>query len=127
MTDDCLILKGMVFWANHGGLPEEEVLGQKFEVDLEVCYDMAAACVSDDLAKSFNYKHVYEIVAKAVTATRFNLLQALAEHIARQLIAARPDVRVTVTVKKPGSPVGGIFDYAAVRLIRTAETLTIAR
>lgn len=119
MTDDCLILKGMLFWANHGGLAEEEVLGQKFEVDLEVRYDMSAACASDDLAKSFNYKHVYEIVAEAVTGTRFNLLQALGEHIATQLIAVRPDSQVTVTVKKPSSPVGGVFDYAAVRLTRT--------
>ena len=49
MPQDILRLRNMRFFAYHGLFPEENVLGQHFEVDLDLYGDFAAATRSDDV------------------------------------------------------------------------------
>ncbi|MGI6332090.1 MAG: dihydroneopterin aldolase [Zhaonellaceae bacterium] len=114
-----LELKGMTFWANHGGLQEEQKLGQKFIVDLEFTYNMEKASQTDELSTAFSYIKVYEIVKRVVTEERYNLLQRLCYRVAEELFKVEPDSKAVVRIKKPASPIGGIIDYAAIKLTLT--------
>jgi len=113
-----LLIKGMQFWAKHGHFAEENVLGQRFVVDVEVQVDMHAMCETDDLSTGLSYVTVYEITKKVVTGEQHKLLQRIAQRIADEIIKAYPIEAVRVTVKKPSVAIGGIVDYTGCSIIR---------
>src|SRR5439155_16877726 len=49
MTEDRILLDGMVFYGYHGTLPAERELGQRFVVDVALHCDLRAAGLADDL------------------------------------------------------------------------------
>ena len=57
---DIITLKGLAFYAFHGVLVEENKLGQKFIVDLQMFLDLSSAGDNDDLNQTVNYAEVYD-------------------------------------------------------------------
>lgn len=118
MTDK-IILAGLEFFGYHGAIEEEQSLGQRFEVDLELYTDLAQAGQSDELAHSVSYAEVFEVVNEIVIGPPYKLIEALAENISSAVLATFPRVQgLKVVVKKPGAPIKGKFKYMAVELIR---------
>mgnify|MGYP001361005913 CR=1 FL=1 len=116
---DRITIAGMAFYAYHGLHPEEARLGQRFDVDLTVAVDLAPAGRSDDYADTVGYDGLHATVQAVVTGTRLNLIEAVADRIARAVLADFPTVRdVEVTVRKPGAPVPGVFDHVSVTVCR---------
>lgn len=119
MNKDKIIMSNMAFFGRHGVLKEENVLGQKFFVDMILYVDTKAAGQSDDIKASVHYGEVYEVVKDIVENKQFKLLEALSEHIAQSVLSKFDLVEgLNVTVKKPEAPVPGIFDYFAVSIER---------
>ncbi|MCC7491336.1 MAG: dihydroneopterin aldolase [Fimbriimonadaceae bacterium] len=116
---DHIRLLGMQFYAHHGVAPEERELGQRFEIDVDLERDLRAAGESDYLHATVNYATVYEQVAAAMTPPCL-LLEALAERIAGALLATSELRAVTVRVRKPGVPIGGLLACAEVEIRREA-------
>ena len=117
---DILRVLNMTFFAYHGLLPEEARLGQRFEVDVELGLSLAAAGSADDPALTVDYSRVYELVDAVVTGgTRFGLVEAVAEAVARAIGDAFERVdSVLVRVRKPNPPVAGHFDGLEVEIER---------
>jgi dihydroneopterin aldolase len=121
MTDR-IVLAGMAFQARHGVNDWEKVEPQRFEVDVELLLDVRPAGVDDDLAKTVDYRRVYEIARDAVESQTFDLIEALAETIARDVLAGHGQVgEVVVRVRKPDVQLGGPLDYAGVEVRRARE------
>jgi dihydroneopterin aldolase len=121
MTDR-IVLAGMAFEAQHGVNDWEKVEPQRFEVDVELLLDVRPAGVDDDLAKTVDYRRVYEITRDAVESQTFDLIEALAETIARGVLAEHDQVgEVVVRVRKPDVRLGGPLDYAGVEVRRGRE------
>ena len=59
---DRVLLSGLLFHANHGVLPAERDLGQKFRVDVTLDVDTRDAGCTDDLTRTVDYAAVYECV-----------------------------------------------------------------
>lgn len=118
MGKDKIILAGMQFFGQHGVFAEEKAMGQKFIVDVELGLDLRKAGASDDIAHTPNYADIYAIVKNITTQRTFNLIEALAEAIAQELLAAYRVNRVTVRVRKPHAPISGIFDYMGCEVVR---------
>ena len=104
MTADRMLLYGMVFYGYHGVSPEEQRLGQRFVVDVELEADLSKSGDSDDLADTIDYGKVYETVAPIVQGAPYRLLEALATAIANKVLQTFPVNGVLVRVKKPGVP-----------------------
>jgi len=121
MPSDAIRLRNMRFYAYHGLYPEENRLGQRFEVDLELVSDLRRAGCDDDIDQSINYADVYEHVAAVVTQQRFKLVEAVAEHIAERVGTAYAPLTLTVRVRKPHPPVPGDFDGIEVEITRHYE------
>jgi len=103
-----IVLKGLEFYGRHGARPEEESLGARYVVDVEM--SVAFEGRGDDLEATVDYAAVYARVAEAVENRRFYLIEALAEHIAGALIEAFPRLEaVLVRVHKPHAPIPGVF------------------
>jgi len=116
---DKIILEGLEFYAYHGVLRQEKELGQRFIIDLNLELDLKKAGETDRAEDTVSYQKVFESVQEIVTSQKFNLLEALAEAVAREVLTQYPLVcRVEVTVKKPQAPVAGSFKYMAVQIAR---------
>ncbi len=118
MTDR-IVLSGMAFQARHGVNDWEKTEVQRFEVDVELVLDLEPAGSSDDLARTVDYRGAYEAVKRVVESTTFDLIEALAEAIAAELLAATPRAgEIVVRVRKPEVRLGGPLDYAGVEITR---------
>ncbi len=115
---DCIHLNNMVFYGYHGVLDSEKELGQRFIVDLRLYLDLAPAGQSDDLKHTVNYAEVYSTIKAVVENRRYQLIEALAEALAQQVLAQFPVEKVAVALRKPGAPIAGIFDYVEVAIVR---------
>ena len=118
MTDHIRVHR-LAIYARHGGLPEEAAIGQRFFISLDAAVDTRAAGASDDLTKSVSYADMADVVVTIATTRRFKLLEALAEAIATDILAAFPLVEaITVRVDKPSAPVPQVLDNVSVEITR---------
>ncbi|MGE5508100.1 MAG: dihydroneopterin aldolase [Chitinophagales bacterium] len=115
---DRISLRGMAFHGFTGVYPEERERGQRFEVDLDLFLDLAAAASRDDLAATIDYGAVFRRVGEVVEGGRFQLIEALAGAIARAVFAGFPVDELTVRVRKPAAPLPGEFETVEVELHR---------
>ena len=67
---------------------EERADSQVIEVDVELELDLRPAGASDDLAQTVNYSRVFELCRRSVEEHSFQLLEAIGEAIARDVLAA---------------------------------------
>jgi dihydroneopterin aldolase len=119
---DHVVLSGMAFQARHGVHDWEKVEAQRFEVDVELSLDTRPAGVDDDLAKTVDYGAVYDLVRDVVESRTFNLIEALAETIAREVLRANDGVQeVIVRVRKPEVRLGGPLAHAGVEIRRARQ------
>ena len=121
MTDR-IVLAGMAFQARHGVLEREKAEAQRFEVDVELVLDTQAAGLDDDLARTVDYRAVYADIRRIVESTTFDLIEALAEAIATEVLAEQALVdEVVVRVRKPEVRLGGPLAYAGVEIRRARK------
>jgi dihydroneopterin aldolase len=107
-------IEEMEFYAFHGHFREEQIVGNKFLVDLTIETDMTKAMESDNLKDAVNYQRVYEIVKR-----RMGIKSHLLEHIAGQIIDAlyaemEGIKKITVKVSKMNPPMGGRIESVSV-------------
>jgi dihydroneopterin aldolase len=121
MTDR-IVLAGMAFQARHGVNAWEKVEAQRFEVDVELEVDVRPAGIADDLAKTVDYRAVYAATGEIVEGTTFDLIEALAEAIAKRLLADQALVdAVVVRVRKPDVRLDGPLAYSGVEIRRVRD------
>ncbi len=114
---DIITLHNAVFYAYHGALTDEQTLGGKFEVDVELHCDLTAAKETDDLKRTVNYEQVYVLMKKIVTEKKYYLIEALAHSIGQGILQGFPLVeRANVRVRKPGAPIHGVVDTIEVQI-----------
>ncbi|MEA2674542.1 MAG: 7,8-dihydroneopterin aldolase/epimerase/oxygenase [Chloroflexota bacterium] len=118
MTDR-IVLAGMIFQARHGVLDWEKTTAQRFEVDVELVLDVQPAGLDDDLTRTVDYRNVYRVVRQIVESTTYNLVEALAEAIAHEILAEQALVdEVVIRVRKPEVRLDGPLDYTGVEIRR---------
>ena len=108
----------MMFQGRHGYYEHEQVRPQPFGVDVELVLNLQPAGVDDDLSLTVDYARVYAVVRQIVESTTFRLLEALAEAIAHEILAAFTVSEVGVRVRKPRVELGGAIDHAGVEIWR---------
>ena len=102
VSEDRILLEGMVFHGRHGTLPAERELGQPFVVDIELRLDLQPAGLSDDLTRTVDYSEVHRQAKEIVEGTPVNLTETLAERIAGTVLEDYSTVEaVRVKVIKP--------------------------
>lgn len=106
MMSDVIRLTGLRFDGIHGVHEHERLKAQPFLVDVALWLDTSTAGRSDDLADTVDYSAVVRDVADVITGPARNLIETLAEDIARRLLARYAFGRIDVTVHKPAAEVG---------------------
>lgn len=121
---DVIHLRGLEFYAYHGALPEEQVLGQKFLIDMDLFFNMRKAGHSDDVEDTIHYGEVYQTIETCVTKEKFLLIERLAEEIAGRVLKQFACLSVRVEVHKPQAPIPGVFRDVSVEIWREAGAQT---
>lgn len=111
-----ILLENMEFYAYHGCFREEQVIGNRFLVDLEVDVDTTGAEVSDRLQDTLNYQALYEEIKQAM-AIKSHLLEHIARRILDTLSVKFPQVkRAKLKISKMNPPMGGKMRCVSVEL-----------
>lgn len=100
---DRVRIEGLRLWCVVGVNPWERVAEQEVEVDVTLHTDLRVAAGSDDIGDAVDYGTVAEAIAGHVAASRFHLLEALAEGVAEVCLEDSRVSRVDVRIRKPGA------------------------
>ncbi len=110
-------IQNAVFYAYHGVLSDEQNLGGKFEVDVELFCDLSRGAKTDNLKETVDYERVYDCVRSVVVGHKFFLLERLGTEIASGILRQFSKVdRVVIRVRKPGAAVKGVIDHVEVEI-----------
>lgn len=115
---DRIEITGLRALGHHGVSEPERSDGQTFLVDIRLELDLSRAAATDDLAATVDYGSLATRLADEVAATRFDLIESLASHLADLVLAATPARAVSVRVAKPDAPLAVAVDRVAVMLRR---------
>jgi dihydroneopterin aldolase len=111
-------MKNCAFFATHGVLDEEETLGQRFYVDVELEVEPDHPLEEDSIAGTVDYGVAFSVIEKIVTGKRRFLIEALALEVANALAERFPQIRrAGITVRKPNAPVRGVLDHVEVSVV----------
>lgn len=118
---DCIALEELEFFSYHGYYPEENKIGNRYNIDIYVYADVSNAAKTDRLSGTVNYEKIFRI-AKKNTEESVKLLEHLAYKIIGDLFISFPEVqKVKVNVCKFNPPIGGVCKWAKVSLERLRE------
>ena len=116
ITSSHIILQEMRFYAYHGVLPQERVVGGDYTVSVEVDVDVTSAIEHDVVDVTLNYAELYEVVQHEML-TPSDLLEHLAGRIGKAIMTAFPQVKaVDLIVMKDNPPMGADCKGAGIKL-----------
>jgi dihydroneopterin aldolase len=118
---DYIELNNMTFYAFHGVLEQERIVGNTFRVDLKLYLNLSEAIRSDNLDDTLNYATVFDLVKKEMT-TPSRLIEHVAGRILQRIGRAFPSVKkAEIRLAKTNPPVAGQVEEAAVGITMNYE------
>ncbi len=100
-------LNGAEFFAYHGFYPEEQLLGTRFMVDIEVYFTNENTLNTDRINDTVNYEELYIIAEKEMKHTR-KLIETVAQAIIDKIIVRFTFIKgASVSIKKAYPALGG--------------------
>jgi len=111
-------IENMEFYAYHGCFKEEQIVGNRFLVDLTIETDMNIPSKTDNINDALNYQSAYELV-KQEMQKKSHLLEHIAGRILDVLYAKFNSIKkATVKVSKMNPPMGGKMERVSVTMSR---------
>ncbi|QQL50817.1 dihydroneopterin aldolase [Mucilaginibacter ginkgonis] len=109
-------LHGAEFFARHGYYAEEQQLGNRFMLDIEVGFEIDGAFTEDKLSNTLNYERLHEIAEEEMKITR-KLLETVAQAIVDRIKSEFNFAKtILVRVKKLTPPLKGKVKYSSVTI-----------
>jgi dihydroneopterin aldolase len=112
-----LFLSGIRAAGRHGANPGEKDHPQEFVVDLDVEVSVPA----DDIERTADYRRLSAIARRTVEAESFDLLESLADAVARAVCAADHVRAATAVVHKPAAAASIGIDGVAAAATASAD------
>jgi dihydroneopterin aldolase len=114
-----IMIEEMEFYAFHGHYQEEQIVGNRFLVDLEMDADLTAAAASDSLNDAVNYQQAYQIIKNEMRRTKSNLLENIGKRILDALYAEMEGIeKATIRIRKLNPPMGGPIKSVGIKMSR---------
>jgi len=117
-------IKNAAFYAYHGAFSEEQSIGGKFSVDVELYTNFSKAAETDNLKYTIDYDKVYHLIKDLVIKKKYYLIETLATDITNTLLLNFPEVeKVNTKVRKNSVPLGGLIDYTEVEVEKSRDEI----
>ena len=105
-TDMYIRMEGMKFYAFHGVMPQENVVGSYFYIDLKLKIDFTPAAETDELEGTVSYADIYTTV-KEEMETPSKLLEHVCQRIAQRIFTDFPTIEaIDIRLNKENPPMG---------------------
>ena len=121
---DSIQVTGIRCYGYTGYLPEEQVLGQWFEVDLTLWLDLAPAAKSDDITDTFDYREAIFLVKDIIKNSKFALVEKLVDAIANKILSLDKIHQVQVKLSKPGAPIPDFGGRITLDITRSLDNVS---
>ena len=123
--DTSIIINKARFHAYHGVMPQEQTVGNDYEVSIQIGHDFTHAMQTDDLSHTISYADVYQIISQEMQ-TPSKLIEHLAGRICKKLFDTYPNItKIDLNIIKKNPPMGADCEGAGVRVIMTNEQKTM--
>jgi len=111
-------IEGMEFYAWHGHYAEEQIVGNRFIVDVVLVTDCEKAAESDNLDDALDYQALYQAVKEEM-----QIKSHLLEHVAGRILNRLHNefdqiVHAKVKISKLNPPMGGQIEKVSITLER---------
>jgi ribonuclease HI len=113
-----IYLKGIRAYGYIGYLPEENVLGQWFEVDATLWVDFESATHNDQIEDTVNYISCIRKIETLIQTQKFKLIERLVGAIADSLLEDEKITQVEVKIIKH-PPIPNFLGSVAVEIVRS--------
>jgi dihydroneopterin aldolase len=121
---DSIHLTGIRCYGYTGYLPEEQVLGQWFEVDVKLWLDISTAAQTDAITDTLDYRCVISLIQNLVKTSKFILLERLVGTIADSILQQSDRItQVQVIVSKPAAPIPDFGGKISIELTRSQQCI----
>jgi 7,8-dihydroneopterin aldolase/epimerase/oxygenase len=117
---DTIQLTGIRAYGYTGLFPEEQSLGQWFEVDLTLWVDITKAGKSDRIEDTYDYRSDVKSIQELIQTTRFYLLEKLTETIAQVILTSGKIRQVRVRLTKLSPPIPDFSGKVSIEITRMA-------
>lgn len=118
--DDIIRIRNLETFGNHGLIPEENVLGQKFFISADVYTSTRQAGKKDNLKQSIHYGEVCREIDSFIRQNTFKLIEKVAENLAEHLLLTHPLMTgIKLEIKKPWAPIGLPLDFVSIEITRS--------
>ena len=116
---DAIQISGIRCYGYTGYFPEEQVLGQWFEVDLTIWMDLSVTGSDDQLENTLNYADVVERVTNLLETSRFKTIEKLNAVIIEAVLAFPPVRKVHSRLVKVSPPIPRFEGRIAIAMTRS--------
>ncbi len=124
---DQIRIDNLMIRAFHGVYADEKDRGQNFYVNAVLYVDTRNPGMADDLNKSTDYGAVCNCIYNTMTKNTYDLIEAVAEHIAMDILLGFPNVKeIDVEVRKPEAPIPMPFESVSVKIHRKWSSVYVA-
>jgi dihydroneopterin aldolase len=111
-------LEQMEFFAFHGCIPEEKVVGNTFLVTFGYEYNIQKAGISDNIHDAIDYQTIYDIIKSEMNISA-NLLEHLANRIVDRVLYSFPAIELAnIKITKLNPSLGGKMKGVSISLAK---------
>ena len=105
-TDMYIRMEGMKFYAFHGVLPQENLVGAYFYIDLRLKTDFTHAAQTDELKETVSYADIHSVVQEEMKTTS-KLLEHVCQRIASRIFHDFNTIEsIEISLFKENPPMG---------------------
>ncbi len=121
LTQSFIHITDIRLHARHGVLPQEQLTGNDYSIDIRIGYDISRAMQSDNVDDTLNYAEVYNTIKEEMLKPS-KLIEHVAGRIANRLIGEHPLIStITLRITKQNPPMGADCQGAGVEIHVTNE------
>ena len=117
LTESYVHIDGIRLHARHGVLPQEQLTGNDYIINVRASYDISRAMQTDDVANTLNYAEVYNIIKEEMSIPS-KLIEHVAGRIADRLMDSYSQISsVMLRITKCNPPMGADCNGAGVEIL----------
>ncbi len=124
---DIISIKNLEIYAYHGVMPEENAVGQRFDISVDMYVDYSSATLNDNIRETVDYGEVCRKIKEFVETNTYNLIETLAERLAERILLSYNAIdKIVIEVKKPWAPVHLPIETVSVTIERGWHTVYLS-
>jgi len=116
---DIIEINGLRCYGYTGYFTEEQVLGQWFEINVRISFDLRKAGQSDDLSDTLDYREVIEVIKQRVANSKYALIERLIEVIAQDILKKPHIEQVSLKLTKLSPPIPDFGGQISLEITRS--------